>query len=247
VRLLGATKFEFRLRMTIMVVVVALGFWSPWIEAWGWGVRVSLFEWAALELSRTRLIGFTAAVPVVIFAASLLAAMAVVLRVWGTAYLGPGVVTSAEMQAGAVLADGPYRLVRNPLYLGTWSMAAAMSFAMPATGALFAMAVLTVFLLRLIGGEEAFLAARLGEPYVAYLRAVPRLLPRLRTTLPPAGRAPHWGKALISEINPIGVFIVVAFLSWSYDSRLVVRGILVSFGISLLVRAAAPQIRRENA
>lgn len=40
----------------------------------------------------------------------------------------------------------------------------AMAFIMPATGALFAMALLTVFLLRLILGEEAFLAAQLGSP-----------------------------------------------------------------------------------
>ena len=60
-------------------------------------------------------------------------------------------------------------------------MVAAMAFLMPPTGALFAMVLLTVFLFRLILGEEAFLTAKLGQPYENYLSAVPRLFPRLRT------------------------------------------------------------------
>jgi protein-S-isoprenylcysteine O-methyltransferase Ste14 len=242
-----ATAIEFRLRMAIMVAVIALGFWSPWIEAWDIGRRVSLLEFAALELSRLGLLAFTAATPVVIVVAALLAAMAVVLRVWGTAYLGPGIVNNAEMKAGAVMADGPYRHVRNPLYLGSWSMVAAMSFIMPATGALFVMVLLTVFLLRLILGEEAFLTAQLGEPYRAYLCAVPRLVPRLRTSLAHVGRKPQWGRALLAELNPIGVFLTLAFLSSRYDNRLMVRAILVSFGISLVVRALMPGIRQKAA
>jgi protein-S-isoprenylcysteine O-methyltransferase Ste14 len=241
-----ASAFEFRFRMAILVVVITLGFWSPWIEAWGVGQRVSLFEWSATELSRLGLVDFTAATPIVIVLASLLAAAAVVLRVWGTAYLGPGVVTNTEMKAGAVLADGPYRYMRNPLYLGSWCMVAAMSFIAPPTGALFVMAFLTIFLFRLILGEEAFLAAQLGEPYLAYLRAVPRLLPRLRTNLQPAGRKPDWGKAIVSELNPVGVFFTIAVLSWRYDNRLMLKGILISFGVSLLMRAALPAVRRET-
>ena len=32
---MGATKIEFRLRMVILVTVIFLGFWAPWIEVWG--------------------------------------------------------------------------------------------------------------------------------------------------------------------------------------------------------------------
>lgn len=239
-----ASQIEFRLRVAIMVAVIALGFWSPWIEAWGIGSRISLLEWLALEPSRLGLFPFTIATPVAIALASLQAAAGVVLRVWGTAWLGRGVVNNSEMKAGAVMADGPYRFVRNPLYLGTWFMIAAMSFIMPATGALFVMILITLFLLRLILAEEAFLAARLGEPYQAYLRAVPRLFPRLRSNLPRTGLEPHWGQSLLSEINPIGVLFTVAVLSWSYNNRLMVRAILVSFGLSLVVKALMPGKQR---
>ena len=123
----------------------------------------------------------------------------------------------------------------------------AMALLMPLSGALFVLSAVPLFVLRLIQEEEAFLAAKLGEPYQAYMRAVPRLLPRLRTTLPPSGSKPRWVQAMLSEITPIGVFLTFAFLSWTYDNRLMVRAILVSFGLSLVVRALMPAARPASA
>lgn len=240
-----ASRIEFRLRMLIMVTIVVVGFWSPWIEQLDLGRRISLLEWLALMMSRAGLLRFTYATPAVIVASSLLAGLGMVLRVWGSAYLGYGTVQHGEMQAGAVMADGPYRYVRNPLYVGSWCMMAAMAFVMPPTGALFAVPLLTVFLLRLILGEEVFLTAQLGEPYRAYLRAVPRLFPRLRGAPPSAGNKPHWLTAIATELNPIGVFITLAVLSWWYDNELMLKGILVGFGLSLVVRALMPRGRAD--
>ncbi|MGD0731058.1 MAG: isoprenylcysteine carboxylmethyltransferase family protein [Terracidiphilus sp.] len=240
-----ATAFEFRLRVAIMVIVIFLGFWAPWIELWGIGSRIPLLDWLPLQLSRLGLLSFSAAVPVVIVLVALTAAKAAALRIWGPAYLGPATVNNFQMKASAVLADGPYRYVRNPLYLGSWGVMAAIAFLMPPTGALFVMILLTVFLLRLIFAEEAFLTNQLGEPYRAYLHSVPRLIPRLRTTLPSTGRKPHWLRAAIAEINPIGIFLIFAIFSWSYNNRLMVRAVLISFGISLVVRALLPAISQS--
>jgi protein-S-isoprenylcysteine O-methyltransferase Ste14 len=232
-----ATKLEFKLRMAINAAIIILGLWAPWIDAGDIGKRIALVEWLPLELSRLGLLSFTVAAPVVIAFAAALAAVGALLRVWGTAYLGPATVQNFQMKAGAVMADGPFRYVRNPLYLGVWFMVAALAFLMPPTGALFAITLLTVFLLRLILGEEAFLSAQLGESYQAYLRTVPRLIPRLRTHLQSIGAEPHWFRALLAEITPLGVFFTLAFLSWSYDQRMMLRAILISFGISLIARA----------
>ena len=174
-----ASAIEFRLRMAINAAIILLGFWAPWIEAWGIGRRMTLLEWLALELGRTGLVRFTVAVPLVIVVSALVAARGRALRVWGTAYLGTGTVNSLDMKAGAVVADGPYRYVRNPLYLGLWFMVAAMAFIMPVSGALFAMVLISVFLMRLILAEEAFLATQMGERYKLYLRAVPRIVAAL--------------------------------------------------------------------
>jgi protein-S-isoprenylcysteine O-methyltransferase Ste14 len=240
-----ASAIEFRLRMAINAAIIIVGFWAPWIEGWGIGRRITLLEWLALELGRTGLVRFTVAVPVVIVMGALFAAAGAALRVWGTAYLGTGTVNSLDMKAGGVVAAGPYRYVRNPLYLGLWCMVAAMAFIMPATGALFAMVFITVFLMRLILAEEAFLATQIGEPFNLYLHAVPRIVPRVRTALPRGGSSPHWLRAMLAELTPIGVFVALAFLSWSYDSRLMGRTILIFFGASLVVRALLPQTSRE--
>lgn len=242
-----ASAIEFRLRMAINAAIIILGFWAPWIEKWGLGRRMTLLEWLALELGRTELVRFTVAVPIVIVLSALIAAVGAWLRVWGTAYLGTGTVNSLEMKAGGVVADGPYRYVRNPLCLGVWFMTAAMAFIMPLTGSLFAIVLIGVFQFRLILGEEAFLAARIGEPYELYRRAVPRLFPRLRTSLPRAGSRPHWLQAALAELTPIGVFFSLAFLSWSYDSRLMGRAILIFFGASLVVRALLPTAPKGTA
>jgi protein-S-isoprenylcysteine O-methyltransferase Ste14 len=244
-----ATKIEFRLRMVIMIFITALGFWAPWIEIWGIGNRFPLWAWLALELNRLGLVSSAVAAPLVLAVAALFAAIGAVLRVWGAACLGYDTVHHEQMQAGAVMADGPFRYVRNPLYLGGWYMMAALSFLMPPTGALVMMTLQTVFYLRLILGEEAFLASQLGQPYRDYLRTVPRLFPRLRTILSrtarqPTGRKPHWLHALITEINPIGIFIALAFFSWSFNNWLMIKVIIVSFGLSMVVRALA---RRDSA
>jgi protein-S-isoprenylcysteine O-methyltransferase Ste14 len=237
---------EFRLRMVINAAIIILGFWAPWIEKWGLGRRMTLLEWLALELGRTELVRFTVAVPIVIVVSALIAALGAGLRVWGTAYLGTGTVNSLNMLANGVVADGPYRYVRNPLYLGLWFMVAALGFIMPVTGALFAVVLVSVFMVRLILGEEAFLTAQIGEPYTLYRRAVPRLIPLLRTRVAAGGGRPHWVRAALAELTPIGVFIALAFLSWSYDSRLMGRAVLIFFGASLVVRALLPPSPARN-
>ncbi|HEY1986181.1 MAG TPA: isoprenylcysteine carboxylmethyltransferase family protein [Terracidiphilus sp.] len=241
-----ASAIEFRLRLVIIAVIVVLGFWSPWIETLHIGRRISLLEWLALELSRTGLANFTVATPAVIIAGTLTAALGAALRVWGTAYLGSGTVNHLQMQAGAVMADGPYRYVRNPLYLGTEFTMLATAFIMPPTGAVFTMVLLSVFLLRLILGEEAFLGSRLGDPYTTYLGAVPRIVPRLRTNLKASGYRPRWFTALLAELYPLGVLGTLAALSWKYDNRLMIRAILVSFGVSLVARALQPQAKTKT-
>jgi protein-S-isoprenylcysteine O-methyltransferase Ste14 len=236
-----ASALEFRFRMVIQVVIVVLGFWTPWLGVRDMGQRVATLEWLALEASRMGIASFALATPVVIVLGALVALAGAVLRVWGAAYLGYSTVHHGQMQGGAVMAVGPYRYVRNPLYLGGWCMMAATSLLMPPSGALFTMVLVTIFYLRLILGEEAFLATELGEPYRDYLRAVPRLMPRLRSSLPRSAAQPNWLIALLTEIMPIGIFIALAFLSWTYNNLLMIKAVLISFGISLVVRAFMPR------
>lgn len=232
-----ASALEFRLRILIVTVVITLGFWSPWIESLGLTPRHSLLAALALTLTRSFGLQFSVSTAIAILLGAAVAALAVALRVWGAAYLGAGTVNHAQMQAGAVMAAGPYRYVRNPLYLGSWCMAAAMSFAMPPSGALFTLVLLALFFVRLILGEEAFLRPRLGEAYVAYLAAVPRLLPRLRTRVKSTSAQPRWGRAILSELNAIGVLVALGVFGWSYNNWRIIQVILIGFGASLVAKA----------
>lgn len=231
-----ATHIEFRLRLWISVAILFLGFWAPWIEWFQLGSRTTAWLWLGFQLSR---VGIPAsnAIQVATGIAIAAAAVAVVLRVWASAYLGPGVVTNSEMKAGAVMADGPFRYVRNPLYIGSMLMNVAIAMLMPPSGALIALVLIGLFVLRLIFGEEAFLTAQLGQPYLDYRKAVPRLIPSLRARVPSGGQSPQWLRAALSELTPIGVLVSFAALSWQYNSHLLIRAILISFGVSLIVRA----------
>jgi protein-S-isoprenylcysteine O-methyltransferase Ste14 len=236
------TQIEFRLRLWISIAILFLGFWAPWIEWFQLGTRTTAWLWLGFQLSRMG-IPASSAIQVATVIAIAAAAIAAALRIWGSAYLGPGVVTNSEMKAGAVMADGPFRHVRNPLYIGSMLMNVAIAMLMPPSGAPVALALIALFVFRLILGEEAFLTAQLGEPYTAYCKAVPRLIPSLRARIPNGGQHPQWMRAVLSELTPIGVLFSFAALSWQYNSRLLVRAIIISFGISLVVRALLGQTK----
>ncbi len=231
-----ATAIEFRLRMIIQIVIVFVALWAPWVQPTDIKLRMSTLEWLALEISRTGLATFAVAVPIVIILGTLLAALGAWLRVWGAAYLGYDVVNHAQMQCGGVMAAGPYRYVRNPLYLGGWFMMAAIALLFTPGGALFMLVLIGIFYLRLILAEEAFLTARLGEPYRQYLRAVPRIAPRLRTNIPPAEANPRWPMAILTELTAIGTLITMATVPWTYNNVEALEGIFISFAVSLIVR-----------
>lgn len=241
-----ASALEFRLRMVINAAVILLGFWAPWL-GWGIGHRIPLIGWLGLQLSRAGIASFAVTTSALIAIATLFAAAGALFRVSGTAFLGPGTVASMNMVAGKVMAAGPYRYVRNPLYIGLWCMVAALAFLMPASGALVAIVLISVFLVRLTLGEEAFLSAQLGEPYLAYLRAVPRFIPRLRGAPAAAGAKPHWLRAVLAELTPIGALVGILVYSRDYDLGLAGRVILIFFGASLVVRAFMPGVLVSSA
>ncbi len=121
-------------------------------------------------------------------AAGLVAATAMMCT-WATAYLQSDVVQDPKLRTEAVVADGPYRYVRNPLYFANVLMALSMATLASRSGWLLIVVAMTIFQYRLIGREEAELLRRQGDRYRAYLDAVPRLFPPgfVRGCLPAIG------------------------------------------------------------
>lgn len=193
-----ASEFEFRHRTWFIMLIFALAFGSYAIEP------TSVVEW----LFKTQVIsGLTAShasrgvAGHLIFAlCAILLGAAAWIRTWGTAYLNNEVVQDRVVRADRLVADGPYRYVRNPLYIGTVLLAIGLAPMATPIGCVVLVVGMLVFILRLIGREERFLLEEQGDAYQAYLERVPRLWPSLRPRVP-AGRAvAGWGQAWVGEI-----------------------------------------------
>jgi protein-S-isoprenylcysteine O-methyltransferase Ste14 len=78
-----------------------------------------------------------------------------------------------------VVAVGPYRWVRNPIYLGALLIVLGEAWLFLSAALLLYAGILAVaFHLLVIGYEEPRLRARFGDGYVCYRRAVGRWIPR---------------------------------------------------------------------
>jgi protein-S-isoprenylcysteine O-methyltransferase Ste14 len=86
----------------------------------------------------------------------------------------------ASLQKNQVLAaNGPYALVRNPMYLGRYLLLAGMLMLLGSGSVLAAFTILYYFyMVNRVRREEALLAQRFGEAYARYCARVPRFLPR---------------------------------------------------------------------
>ena len=232
---MNTTPLEFRFRLLILSVIYLLGFVAPWNY---WLHLDSIRTWQLLAAWPARMgwTSFSTATIIVLVLGILSALKGAVLRTWGSAYLGTSVVQAPAMHGEGVVAAGPYRHVRNPLYLGTFAHTFALALLMPPSGAIFCILAVALFQLRLISGEESFLTAKLGEPYAAYCTKVPRLLFAIKPRVPASTTQPKWSFAFLGEIYMWGVVFSFAVLGWRYNSILIIKGVLVSLGLSLIIR-----------
>jgi protein-S-isoprenylcysteine O-methyltransferase Ste14 len=235
-----ASTLEFRFRFFILAVIYLLGFAVPWNY---WLHLDSIRTWQLLAAwpARSGWISFSNATIAVLLLGIFCALIGAFLRTWGTAYLSPSIVQDAAMHGEGIIAAGPYRYVRNPLYLGNFIHTFALALLMPPSGAIFCILAISIFQLRLIAAEESFLTAKLGEPYAAYCAKVPGLLPAFTARVPASTLQPKWPTAFLGEIYMWGVVVSFAILGWRYNSILIIKGVLISLGISLIVRAFIPK------
>jgi protein-S-isoprenylcysteine O-methyltransferase Ste14 len=235
-----ATPLEFRFRFFILAAIYFLGFTAPWNY---WLHLDSIRTWQLLAAwpARSGWISFSTATIVVLLLGIVWALKAAFLRTWGTAYLSPSVVQDHAMHGEGIIAAGPFRYVRNPLYLGNFIHTLALALLMPPSGAIFCILAISLFQLRLIAAEESFLTAKLGEPYLAYSAKVPSLIPAITPRVPASTLQPKWPTAFLGEIYMWGVVVTFAILGWRYNSILLIKGVLISLGISLIVRAFLPK------
>ena len=234
----------FRYRTYILTVIVVLGFWSPWDQWFGWpATRVWLI--VPQQLARLGLMSLQNATIALTIVAVACAVAAALLRTWATAYLDAAVVHDKRMRADQIVADGPFRYVRNPLYRGTLFHVLALSLLMSPSGAIFVIVAVQLFHVILVAEEERLMLAQRGEHYAEYLKAVPRWIPSWRAKLPSSGARPRWGQAILGEIYVCAVAVIYAALAWRYNAQLLERGILIAYGARMVLRAFIP-VQKET-
>lgn len=228
------TDFEFRHRSWFIILIFALAFGIYAVEP------VNAVQWLLRLLGRAGrapgLVPRDAVARAAIAVGAVLVGAAALIRTWGTAYLKDDVVRDSVVRADRVVADGPYRYVRNPLYLGNMLMAAGLAPLASPVGSLVLVAGTAFFLLRLIGREEAFLLEKQGDAYRAYTERVPRLWPALAPRLPAGDTPPRWGQAWAAEMWLWILFAACVSFTFTLDTALFDYVVWGGFALYLPVR-----------
>jgi protein-S-isoprenylcysteine O-methyltransferase Ste14 len=225
-----ATEFEFRNRWWIIFFLFMVAFQAYAVDHVNTGKAIAGWICRLLNIPLTDNV-----LRIVFGCGTLLLALASFFRTWGTSYLQAEVMRDSRVHTEKLLADGPYRYVRNPLYLGNIIMAVAIGIMASRLGFVILATGMTFFVIRLLLREEAELARDQGEPYRRYCAAVPRLVPSLRPRVPAAGNPAHWNQGFRAELMYWlmslamaglavtlsvkvfwGIFIVAIALSWVY-------------------------------
>ena len=142
------------------IVVAGLGgAWVPW--------------WILTRDGRTAAPAAWEAVPVIVAGTALY-----VWCVWNFAAVGGGTPGPWDAPSRFV-ATGPYRWVRNPIYLAALMIVLAEAWLFMSLPLLaYAGALAVCFHLFVTGYEERTLRRRFGSTYLEYLRTVRRWIPR---------------------------------------------------------------------
>lgn len=156
---------------------------------------------------------------IVIATGALLIFIAAAIRTWGAAYLKTDVVHDTSQHSETLVADGPFRHTRNPLYLAGLPMAAGIGVLASRSGFFFLVLAHWIFFYRLIFREEDALRQTQGESYSAYCRSVPRFWPSLKPRVPTGNLKPRWGQAFAGEIFVWIFGLALAAIAITLDPR----------------------------
>ena len=192
-----AAKFEFEHRFWVIMAIYFAGFFLSAFDHKPFIVGLRHLIVPSLGRGTPQAGAFAR---IVIAAGALLVFVAAAIRTWGAAYLKTDVVHDTAQHSETLVADGPFRYTRNPLYLASVLMAAGIGVLASRTGFIFLVIANWIFVYRLIFREEESLSRSQGESYLAYCRSVPRFWPSLKPRVSSGNLTPQWGQAFAGEI-----------------------------------------------
>jgi protein-S-isoprenylcysteine O-methyltransferase Ste14 len=236
-----ATRFEFEQRFWIIGAIFGLGFALYAVD--GTNVAVGVLRAIAPSIDPDSDAGNNM-IRVVFAVGAALVFVAAFLRTWATASLRTEVVHDATQHSEMLVADGPYRYVRNPLYLANLPLIAGTGLMASRLGWVFMVVGMWLFVYRLILREEEGLLHSQGDSYRAYLHAVPRLWPALTARVASGNSEARWGQAIGGEmfVWVLGAAVLCFAVTLNFRLSSIVFG--SSFVVYFLV---VPLIKRRAA
>ena len=151
--------------------------------------------------------------PVPLVAGVVLVLVGEFMRFWAVRHIGTISRTRTSTRQGPLITSGPFRIVRNPLYVGNWMiwtglvLASRLLWMLPIAWAVFALQYGTMVI-----WEEARLRSMFGRQYDRYALDVPRWLPSRPNDLAPLQTRHPWRAVAFSERGTIAAIILVASL-----------------------------------
>jgi protein-S-isoprenylcysteine O-methyltransferase Ste14 len=135
------------------------------------------------------------------------------LRAWAVRHIGTISRTRTSTRQGPLIMSGPFRVVRNPLYLGNWMIwsglvvASRLVWMLPIAWAVFALQYGTMVI-----WEETRLRSMFGRQYERYARGVSRWVPGRPGDLAPLPTRHPWSDVVFSERGTVMAITLVASL-----------------------------------
>jgi protein-S-isoprenylcysteine O-methyltransferase Ste14 len=209
-----ATDWEFRHRAVIFGAIIGCGFALYALDPPN--STASLANWLAAR----SMLDANAIAHLLFACAALVLALAALMRTWASAFLNARVVYAADVKSTHLVADGPYRHTRNPLYLANVLMASSLGAMMSRTGSVLAVAAMLTFCYRLIRREEAGMHSSQAENYASYCRSVPRLWPALRSRIAGSANRADWRTGLRAEAWYWGFAVALAAFAVTFNFKL---------------------------
>ena len=236
----GATEFEFRHRFWLIAGIFCVAFVCYAFDHVNVTVALSKMVCSFGGSEVSSMIG--ACVSAFFIFGAILAAAAALVRTWASAYLQSSVVHDVNLHLDRLVADGPYRHMRNPLYLGTVLLSAGIGCFASRTGFVVLVGGMTFFIFRLILREETNLLKYQGEAYRRYCKAVPRFIPSLVPRVASSGAMPDWIDGFKGEVFIWGCAVGMALYAITQN----LYYYWITMGIGFAVRYLNAFMQKKN-
>lgn len=146
------------------------------------------------------------------------------IRFWGVSIAGSETRTTGRVGGTYLITNGPFAYVRNPLYVGNMVLYAGVGvMSMALMPWLLIMAIVWFYIQYhlIVTQEEEYLAARFGEEYEKYKKAVGRFVPKLGRYISPTPpvKSVSVSEGIASErrtLQAIGIVTLLIVAKYAY-------------------------------